>query len=66
MLSRRFEVKDEEPGAPAAAGATWRLTAQAGQTGGKISAQVKLANAAGGEAVFERGAPTPVCMPAAR
>ena len=54
MLSRRFEVKDEQPGAAPAAGATWRLTAQAGQTSDKISAQVKLANAGGREAVFER------------
>ncbi|OGR95989.1 MAG: hypothetical protein A2V88_17240, partial [Elusimicrobia bacterium RBG_16_66_12] len=54
MLSRRFEVKDELPGG-AAAGATWRLTAQAGQAGDKISAQVKLANAEGGrDVVFER------------
>jgi len=54
MLSRRFEVKDEEPGSLPAAGATWRLTAQASQAGDKISVQVKLANAVGGEAVFER------------
>lgn len=54
MLSRRFEVKDEAPGTAPAAGATWRLNAQAGQTADKISVQVKLANAAGGEAVFER------------
>lgn len=54
MLSRRFEVKDEGPGG-GAAGATWRLTAQAGQAGDKITAQVKLANAEGGrDVVFER------------
>lgn len=54
MLSRRFEVKDEEPGMPPATDASWRLTAQAGQNADKISVKVKLANAAGGEAVFER------------
>jgi len=54
MLSRRFEVKDEEPGSPATAGATWRLTAKAGKTADKLAVSVKLANATGGEAVFER------------
>lgn len=53
MLSRRFEVKDEAPGA-AVAGGTWRLNAAAGRSGDKVSAQVKLSNAAGAEAVFER------------
>lgn len=55
MLSRRFEVKDEEPGSPAAAGAAWRLKAQAGQSADKAAAHVRLENAAGsGETVFER------------
>lgn len=55
MLSRRFEVKDEEPGAPAPTGMSWRLTAQAGQKADRVFAQVKLSNAAGsGETVFER------------
>jgi TolB protein len=54
MLSRRFDVKDEETGAPPAAGAVWRLRATAGLTAGKLSVQVRLENGAGGEAVFER------------
>ena len=54
MLSRRFDVKDEEPGAPPAPGASWRLKASAGRSAGKLSVQVRLENGAGGEAVFER------------
>lgn len=54
MLSRRFTVKDEEPGQPPATGATWRLTVRAGRGADKLTARVKLANAEGGEAVFER------------
>ena len=55
MLSRRFEVKDEEVAVAPAAGATWRLTAKASQNADKISVRIKLANADGGrEAVFER------------
>jgi hypothetical protein len=54
MASRHFDVKDEEPGALPAPGATWRLRAKAGITGAKLSVQVTLANASGGETVFER------------
>jgi len=54
MLSRRFDVKDEDPGTPPAAGASWRLKAQAGQVGDKLSVQVRLENGSGGEAIFER------------
>ena len=54
MLSRRFDVKDEEPGAPAAAGAVWRLKGQVGQAADKLTAQIRLENGAGGQAVFER------------
>lgn len=54
MLSRRFDVKDEEPGAPAAAGAVWRLKGQIGQAADKLTAQIRLENGAGGQAVFER------------
>jgi TolB protein len=54
MLSRRFDVKDEEPGAPPAAGASWRLKSQAGKTGDKLSVQVRLEYGNGGEAIFER------------
>jgi TolB protein len=54
MLSRRFDVKDEEPGAAPAPGAVWRLKAAAGLTADKLSVQVRLENGAGGEAVFER------------
>jgi TolB protein len=54
MLSRRFDVKDEETGAPPAAGAVWRLRASAGKTADKISVSVRLENGGGGEAVFER------------
>ncbi|MFI5350692.1 MAG: hypothetical protein ACHQ2Z_14190 [Elusimicrobiota bacterium] len=54
MLSRRFDVKDEEPGAPPAQGASWRLKAVAGREADKITVQVRLENGAGGEAVFER------------
>ena len=54
MLSRRFDLKDEEPGAPPTLGAAWRLKTSAGQTADRISAQARLENGAGGEAVFER------------
>lgn len=54
MASRHFEVKDEEVGALPVPGATWRLRAKTGLTGSKISVQVTLANATGGETVFER------------
>ena len=54
MLSRRFEVKDEEVAAEPVKGATWRLTAKASKSADKVSVRVKLANAEGGEAVFER------------
>jgi TolB protein len=54
MLSRRFTVQDEEPGAPPAAGAAWRLKATAGRSADKLSAQVRLENGGGGEAIFER------------
>ena len=54
MLSRRFDVKDEEPGAAAAPGASWRLKASSGRDADKISARVRLENGAGGKAVFER------------
>ncbi|MDE2511765.1 MAG: PD40 domain-containing protein, partial [Elusimicrobia bacterium] len=54
FLSRRFDVKDEDPGAPLATGASWRLKAQAGRLGDKITAQVRLENGTGGEAIFER------------
>jgi len=54
FLSRRFDVKDEEPGTPPAAGATWRLKASAGREGDKITVQVRLENASGGESIFER------------
>ncbi|MBI3563613.1 MAG: PD40 domain-containing protein, partial [Elusimicrobia bacterium] len=55
FLSRRFEVKDEETGAPPVAGAVWRLKATAGRAADKVSVQVRLENGTGaGEAVFER------------
>ncbi len=54
FLSRRFDVKDEEIAAQPVQGATWRLTAKVSRNADKITARVKLANAAGGEAVFER------------
>ncbi len=54
MLSRRFEVTDEVNAAEPVKGATWRLTAKASKNADKVSARVKLANAAGGEIVFER------------
>lgn len=54
MASRHFEVKAEDAGGPPSAGATWRLKAKAGVASGKLSVQVTLANAAGGETVFER------------
>ncbi len=54
MLSRRFDVRDEGPGLPPADGAAWRLKATIGRAADKITAQVRLENAAGGQAVFER------------
>jgi TolB protein len=54
FLSRRFDVRDEEPGAAPAAGASWRLKAKAGSEGDKIAVSVRLENGGGGEAVFER------------
>ena len=54
MLSRRFDVKDEEAGAAPAANASWRLKAAAGREGDKRTVQVRLENGAGAEAVFER------------
>jgi TolB protein len=54
MLSRRFEVSDEENASEPVKGATWRLTAKASKNADKVSVRVKLANAAGGETVFER------------
>jgi TolB protein len=54
MLSRRFDVRDEEAGAAPTAGASWRLKASAGREGDKLSVSVRLENGAGGEAVFER------------
>jgi TolB protein len=54
MLSRRFDVKDEEAGAPPAAGAAWRLKAVTGREADKLTVQVRLENGSGGEAVFER------------
>lgn len=54
MLSRRFEVSDELNASEPVAGATWRLTAKASKTADKVSVRVKLANASGGETVFER------------
>lgn len=54
MLSRRFEVTDELVAAEPVKGATWRLTAKASKNADKVSVRVKLANAAGGETVFER------------
>lgn len=53
MLSRRFDVKDEEPGAAPAA-AVWRLKASAGTVADKITVSVRLENGTGGESVFER------------
>jgi len=54
MLSRRFDVKDELVGAPPAADAVWRLKGTSGQAADKVTAQIRLENGAGGEAVFER------------
>ena len=55
MLSRRFEVTDEDNAAEPVKGATWRLTAKASKNADKVSVRVKLANAEGGrETVFER------------
>ncbi len=54
MLSRRFEVTDEDNAAEPVKGATWRLTAKASKNADKVSVRVKLANAAGGETIFER------------
>lgn len=54
FLSRRFDVKDEEAGAPPVA-ATWRLKAIAGRAADKLSVQVRLENGGGAnEAIFER------------
>ena len=54
MLSRRFEVKDEPAGSTPTLGATWRLSGRTTLTGGKETARARLANAEGGEVVFER------------
>jgi TolB protein len=54
MLSRRFEVADEDNASEPVKGATWRLNAKLSKAADKVSAVVKLANAAGGETVFER------------
>ncbi|MBI3288426.1 MAG: PD40 domain-containing protein [Elusimicrobia bacterium] len=54
MLSRRFEVKDDENAAEPVKGATWRLTGKASKKADKVAVRVRLANAEGGEAVFER------------
>jgi TolB protein len=54
MLSRRFDVKDETVGQPPVAGAIWRLRGQGGQAADKVTAQIRLENGSGGEAVFER------------
>ncbi|MDX6768621.1 MAG: hypothetical protein SF051_03755 [Elusimicrobiota bacterium] len=53
-LSRHFEVKDEGMSPIPVIGATWRLRAKAGVAAGRLSVQVTLANAEGGETVFER------------
>jgi len=54
MLSRRFDVKDEDAGQPSVSTPTWRLQAKAGQAAGAIIVQVRLENGSGGESVFER------------
>ena len=55
MLSRRFEVTDEENASEPVKNAVWRLTAKASKKADKISVRIKLANAEGGrETVFER------------
>lgn len=54
MLSRRFEVADELNASEPVKGATWRLTAKASKSADKVSVRVRLANASGGETVFER------------
>jgi len=55
MLSRRFEVKDEDNAAAPVMGAVWRLTAKAAKNADKVTVRIKLANAEGGrETVFER------------
>lgn len=54
MLSRRFDVQDEATGAAPAANAVWRLKSSVGKDADKITAQVRLENGTGGEAVFER------------
>lgn len=54
MLSRRFEVTDEDNASEPVKGATWRLTAKASKSADKVSVRVRLANAEGGETVFER------------
>lgn len=55
MLSRRFEVTDENNASEPVRGATWRLTAKAAKNADKVSVHVQLANAEGGrQSVFER------------
>ena len=54
MLSRRFEVTDEDNASEPGKGASWRLSAKVSKNSDKISTRVKLANATGGETVFER------------
>lgn len=54
MASRHFEVKEEDAGRAPSLAATWRLKAKAGVAAGRLSVQVTLANAVGGETVFER------------
>ena len=55
MLSRRFEVSDEDNVSEPVKGATWRVTAKAAKAADKVTVRLKLANAGGGrEAVFER------------
>jgi len=54
MLSRRFAVTDEDNASEPVKGATWRLTGKVSKNADKLSVRVKLANAEGGESVFER------------
>lgn len=54
MLSRRFDVKDEEFNAPNTPGASWRVKVTAGVAADKATAQVRLESAASGDAIFER------------
>lgn len=55
MLSRRFDVKDEDNASEPVKGAVWRVTAKASKNADKISVRVKLSNAEGArETVFER------------